>query len=258
VSILARNPGPPAGAAPGDEPDLTVVMPVYNEGAGVGPVLREWCGVLRQVGIEFVIALYDDGSGDETAQALAALARELPEVRLTSQANRGHGPTILRGYREARSAWIFQTDSDGEIPASEFPRLWERREEFDFILGRRTGRPQSGARKLVSRVARGMIRIAFGAGVVDVNSPCRLMRRARLTPLLEGLPETLFAPNVALSGLAVAHRLRWLELPVRFAPRTFGQGSLARWRIARVALRCGFETLAVALRARRAGRRAEG
>lgn len=256
MNILARKSGPDSGAAVASSPELTVVMPVYNEGEGVGPVLREWCGVLRQLSVDFTVALYDDGSADETAAALAELARELPEIRLTRQTNRGHGPTILRGYREARSAWVFQTDSDGEIPATEFPRLWERREGHDFILGRRTGRPQSGARKLVSRVARTLIRIAFGSGITDVNSPCRLMRRERLEPLLDELPADLFAPNVALSGLALARRLRVLEIPVRFEPRTFGQGSLVSWRIVRVALRCGFETCAVALRTRTARRRA--
>jgi len=256
VSILEpfESRAQPTAESAAGFPALTVVMPVYNEREAVGPVVREWCAVLRQLGASFTVALYDDGSDAATAEALALLARELPEVRLARQANRGHGPTILRGYREARAEWIFQTDSDGEIPAAEFPRLWAERESHDFILGRRTGRPQSGARKLVSLVARNLIRVAFGPGISDVNSPCRLMRRERLEPLLEDLPATLFAPNVALAGLALSRGLRVVEIPVHFEPRRFGMGTLLSWRIWRVALRSGFETIGVAARDRTARR----
>jgi glycosyltransferase involved in cell wall biosynthesis len=233
--------------------DLTVVMPVYNERESIAAVVRDWCATLRELGVAFTLAVYDDGSTDGTAAVLEQLTAELPELELTRQSNRGHGPTVLRGYREARGEWVAQSDSDGEIAAAEFPALWARRAEHDLILGRRTGRDQSVARKLLSRLARRLTRLAFGAGVEDVNTPCRLMRRAPLQALLAELPETLFAPNVALSGLAIVRGLRRLELPVRFETRRFGAGTLQSFRIARVALRCGRETLAVAWRARRGG-----
>jgi hypothetical protein len=42
---------------------------------------------------------------------------------------------MVTGYREARGEWLFQTDSDGELPPSKFGVLWNHREEFDFLVG---------------------------------------------------------------------------------------------------------------------------
>ncbi len=255
MGILEPFAPSPESGAESRAPDLTVVMPVYNERESVAAVVREWCETLRGERIDFILALYDDGSSDGSAELLETLAHELPEVRVARHENRGHGPTVLRGYREARSEWLAQSDSDGEIAATEFPALWHRRAEHDLVLGRRTGRQQTGGRKLLSRMARALTRLAFGAGIEDVNTPCRLMRRSAIEPLLAELPPTLFAPNVALSGLAVARGLRRLEIPVRFETRRFGAGTLLSWRIARVAVRTGVETLRVALAARRGPRR---
>lgn len=229
-------------------------MPVYNEAGAIEPVVREWHEALAATGVRFRLAVYDDGSRDGTSEVLTRLAGQLPELDVVRHANRGHGPTILRGYAEATSEWVFQTDSDGEIPAGAFADLWSARDSCDLVLGRRIGREQTGTRRAISRLASALIRTGFGPGVTDVNTPCRLMRREMLAELLPWVPPTLFAPNVVLSGLAVRFGYRVRELPVRFEARRSGAGTLLSWRIWRAALRSGFETVQVIRRARRSGR----
>jgi cellulose synthase/poly-beta-1,6-N-acetylglucosamine synthase-like glycosyltransferase len=100
-----------------DARELSVVMPVYNEVAAVGAVVASWAAVLERLGIDYELLVYDDGSTDGTGAALDALAAALARLRVTHHANRGHGPSIMRGYAEATGRWVFQTATTRFRPA---------------------------------------------------------------------------------------------------------------------------------------------
>jgi glycosyltransferase involved in cell wall biosynthesis len=227
-------------------PELSVVVPVFNEEAAIGGVLRAWAAQLDRLGVSYELRVYDDGSDDQTPELLAGLGARLPRLCTFRHPNRGHGPTILRGYREAAGDWVFQADGDGEIPASAFSALWERRRDYDFLLGHRHGRHSPVHRRIVSLGSRLAVRTLFGSGLSDVNSPFRLVRGAALRDLLRFLPDGLFAPNVALAGLAVRRGLRLCEIPVPHIDRVGDRGSLASWQIWRGAARTLLETMSVA------------
>jgi glycosyltransferase involved in cell wall biosynthesis len=233
-------------------PDLTVVMPAYDEAEGIAALVRAWADALDALGIVYELRVYDDGSTDSTAVELDRIAGEIPALRAASHANRGHGPTVLRGYREARGRWVFQVDGDGEIAPRHFAALWDRRDEADLVLGRRTGRQDGFARAIVSGVARLSVRCLFGGRIHDVNSPFRLFRRDALERLLPEVPEGTFAPNVLLTGLACRHGLRVLEVPVPNEGRRWGRASLASWRLWRKAAIALRQTASLALGRRRA------
>lgn len=232
-------------------PELTVVMPVYNEQALVTLAVEGWLRALDALHVDYRVCVYDDGSKDETGALLRTLAGREPHLSVFTHANRGHGPTILRGYREARSPWVFQTDSDGEMPPDAFAGLWERREDFDFLLGSRQDRLETPARRLVTLVSRASVRVLFGAGIQDVNTPYRLMRRSCLQPLVEQLPDDTFAPNVLLSGMAVRTGLRIFETGVPHEGRRAGSGSLTNLRLWRSAVRSFAQTVTGRFSARR-------
>jgi glycosyltransferase involved in cell wall biosynthesis len=232
-------------------PALTVVMPVYNEASSIEPVLREWIRELDRLRIDYRLAVYDDGSADETPRILERIVRDESRVTKTSQTNRGHGPTILRGYREAEGEWILQIDSDGELPAHGFEDLWSHRNEHDFLLASRHDRRASLARRAVTLGSRLTVWVLFGPGIRDVNSPYRLMRRSRLAPLLAQLPPEPFAPNVLLSALAVRAGLRIYEGSVSHHRRRSGRGSLTSRRLWAGAWRSFTQTVGTAVRARR-------
>src|SRR4051812_48649922 len=104
-------------------PQLSVVMPVYNEAEAIGPVLDAWANELSRLGIDYELRVYNDGSKDRTLEILQQKAQTLPRLVVGTHENRGHGPTILRGYGEARGEWVFQVDSDDEMPADHFGTL---------------------------------------------------------------------------------------------------------------------------------------
>ena len=226
-------------------------MPVHNEACAIVTVLAEWTHVLDGMGMPYELLVYDDGSSDGTAAALDAVRPSMAHLAVRRHENRGHGPTILRGYREARGGWMFQTDSDGEIAADEFPSLWKARAAADMILGVRQGRIVSPVRRAVSRLAAGHVLMLFGCRVQDANTPFRLMQRAAFEPLLRELPDDCFAPNVILCGLAARAGLRICEMPVLHRGRTLGRSSLRPARLLRAVSRSSWQAVAVALRSRR-------
>jgi dolichol-phosphate mannosyltransferase len=232
-------------------PELSVVMPVFNEGAVIAEVIEAWLSELAQLGIDFEFLAYDDGSRDDTAHILAALSEHRPDVVVTSQANVGHGPTILRGYREARGEWVFQVDSDDEMSAEHFGLLWRQREDHDLILGRRQRRDAPLARRLITSASQFTVWALFGRAVTDVNVPYRLIRRAALVSILSRIPAGSFAPNVIMSGLACRDRLRVREVWVPHRGRRTGTVSMVKWRLWKAAARAFGQTVMVALHARR-------
>ena len=227
---------------------LCVVMPVYNERDAIGPVLEKWHSALDGLGTDFEIRPYNDGSKDDTLAVMKAAAERLgPRVAVRDKPNGGHGNTILTGYREAAADgfdWVFQIDSDDEMGPEKFHELWERRNEYDFLVGIRDGRQQALPRKVVSLVSRLCVRIFYGKGVWDVNTPYRLMRVSTFRDFYAAVPLTTFAPNVILSGLAARHGLRMFEMPVPQHDRTTGEVSIKKWKLLKAAAKSFWQTIA--------------
>lgn len=188
--------------------ELVGVMPVYNEAPCLQKVLKAWLQEWMRLGIHCHMIVVNDGSRDETAALLHAWAADSRLTIIQHASNRGHGPSILEGYRRAVSMaeWVFQTDSDDEISPIHFVELWRRRHDYDALLGVRTGRRQSLVRHFISAMSRVSVGLLFGNRVKDVNVPYRLVRSDHLARIMRFMEPDLFAPNVIMSGmLSVMH-----------------------------------------------------
>lgn len=221
-------------------------MPVYNEEGAIEGVLRDWLATLDGLAIDYQLRVYDDGSRDGTRAIIERMAAANRRVISTTHTNRGHGPTLMRAYGDATGEWVFQTDSDGEMPASAFPQLWRARGGRDVIVGVRTGRQSSLDRRLLSAGSRGVVRLLFGRGFSDVNSPFRLMRGDWLRAEVAKIPEDAAAPNVILAGLAARSNARIHELPVPHHARRSGRSSINLRRLLTLGLSATAQTLLVA------------
>lgn len=224
--------------------DLVLVMPVYNEEECILRVVGAWHDELQRLGIDFKMIVLDDGSRDGTATRLTALSGN-PRIEVISKENSGHGPTILKGYHMAvqQAEWVFQSDSDDEMSPNNFDALWQQRAGYSALFGCRSGREQSSGRRLISGVSRLVVRLLFGRGIVDVNTPFRLMRSSVLTQLLARIPDNTFAPNVLISGALAASSLPVLNIFVPHQGRKTGQVSMVKWRLWRAAFRSLLQTI---------------
>lgn len=229
-------------------PELTLVVPAFNEAPRIEEMLRCWGARLDQLGLDYEIHVFDDGSWDDTPSVLATLARRLPHLTVTTQENRGHGPTVLRGYLEARSEWVAQVDADDEVGPDPFAELWTRRDRYDLLLGVRRERSLALSRRALTRSVRLMIRWLFGSRLIDANSPYRLMRTVAIAPLWRALPSVSFAPNLMIAAAAAARGLRILEMPVSAGTRPSSRTSLSGLRLARGAALAATQLVAWRLR----------
>ena len=95
-------------------PAISVVIPAYNEAAGVRVALRRAADSLRLHFTQFEILLIDDGSADATRAEVRAAG--VPEVRLIAhRENRGYGAALRTGFTAARFPMVAFTDADGQF-----------------------------------------------------------------------------------------------------------------------------------------------
>jgi glycosyltransferase involved in cell wall biosynthesis len=231
-----------------DKTDLTVVVPVYNEDAIIATVIKDWFKTLQSLNINYQILLLNDGSKDNSKSVIEATINELnsQKIRFIDKPNSGHGPTILMGYKMGlHSDWIFQVDSDNEMPAEYFPEFWKIREQYDFLIGSRGGRQSTIIRKIISLFAKMSIQLLFGSKIQDVNSPYRLLKVSKFTEIIQRIPESTFAPNIIVSGFANSFKIFSKEIPYTF--RQTGTVSLKQYKIFWIGLKCAWQTISFKL-----------
>lgn len=179
--------------------------------------------------MKFSLYLIDDGSTDQSPQMIKELQISSPEIVLYTKTNEGHGKAIMFGYHQAVQSgadWIFQLDSDSQFLAEDFSKIWDRRSESSFILGKREKRQDPFIRKGLSFVLKTLAKIFFFSQAEDINIPFRLMRSNLLTELLKEIPASSLTPNIHLTLLADSLDIPSLNIPVTHRARQGGVPSL--------------------------------
>jgi dolichyl-phosphate beta-glucosyltransferase len=106
------------------QPDLSIVIPAFNEEARLEPTLCSYLDYCRGTQRSVEIIVVDDGSRDETSGVVEHLAEAYPELRLIRLAeNRGKGYAVRSGVVNARGNLVLFADADGATPLGEVVRL---------------------------------------------------------------------------------------------------------------------------------------
>jgi len=115
--------------APATSPLISVVIPLYNEGPNLRPLLSEITNALGKTGCPFELVLVDDGSPDETWKVISEEAARLPALRgLHLSRNFGKEVALCAGLERARGDAVIVMDGDGQHPPGLLPdmvRLWQ-------------------------------------------------------------------------------------------------------------------------------------
>ncbi len=128
---------------------ISVVVPCYNEEAGLAELHRRVASVCASIGCDWEIVLVDDGSRDGTAAVIRRLASADPHVRGVSLSrNFGHQAALSAGIENASGDAVVVMDADLQHPPELIPRFIEKWQEgFDIVYGYREGRrPRLGYR----------------------------------------------------------------------------------------------------------------
>jgi dolichol-phosphate mannosyltransferase len=228
---------------------VSIVMPAWNEAEIIESCVREWYDevIARIPGSELIVV--DDCSTDSTGDIVTALGKQLPGVRCVRPArNGGHGKALRVGFAHATLDFVFQTDSDRQHLPSDFWKVWDRRNQADFVFGIRKQRADGVVRLGITRLMRMLNLIVWGVWVRDANCPFKLMRREALAAVLAQIPVDCFIPMVLVSILSRKMGFRVAETEVEHLPRLGGTQSLkglVKW--ARVSTRCALQMCAVRL-----------
>jgi glycosyltransferase involved in cell wall biosynthesis len=220
--------------APPAVPELSIVVPAYDEEDNVGPLYGEIVAAVAPLGRPFEIVFVDDGSRDATFERLAALAARDPRVRVVKLArNYGQTPAMAAGIDHARGRVLVTMDADLQNDPADIATLLAALDQgFDLVVGWRHDRKDSRlSRTLPSQIANRLIAKVTGVDVKDNGCTLKAFRAelVRNLPLYAEMHR--FIPALASLGGA-----RLAELAVNHRPRHTGTSKYGLSRIYKVLL----------------------
>lgn len=214
-----------------NEPDLSVVVPLFNEEANVRPLVDAVRHALH--GHDFELLLVDDGSRDDTAAVAEAACRHDRRIRVVRLArNYGQTAAMQAGFDRARGEIVVSMDGDLQNDPDDIPRLLDEMEEgYDLVTGYRVNRKDRLlTRKIPSWIGNWVIGRITGVPIRDNGCSLKAYRRSLLEQLHLYSELHRYIPAVA-AGTAGA---KIAEVPVSHHPRTRGEskyGLSRTWRV---------------------------
>ena len=181
--------------------ELAILIPAYNEEKSINECIENWSS-LKIDKDKFDIIIANDGSTDSTLNILKEKQSSIKNLIVLSQKNLGHGPTIINLYKYALKSkyeYIFQTDSDNQFLISDFYKLWNEKNNFDFICGKRHNRKDKFHRLLITNILKFLIYLIYFKNLPDVNSPFRLFKTKNLINFFKIIKDNCLIPNIFLS-----------------------------------------------------------
>ncbi|WP_115022759.1 glycosyltransferase family 2 protein [Synechococcus sp. UW69] len=210
--------------------NLSVVVPLYNEEESLPHLVNQLISALRPTGETFELVLVDDGSSDRTAEVLAQVSSDVPEVvAVLLRKNYGQTAAMAAGFDVAGGEVIVSLDGDLQNDPADIPMLLAKlREGYDLVSGWRHQRQDAALqRKLPSRMANRLIGRVTGVRLHDYGCSLKAYRREVLADMrLYGelhrfLPALAFIEGARITEVKVNHRARQFGSSKYGIDRTF-------------------------------------
>ena len=151
-------------------PDISVLVPAYNEVENIPLLVRSLCAMFDKHGLRGEIVLVDDGSTDGTYEVAQNLARSERRLKLLRhRTNFGKTEAMLTGNAAASADVMVLYDADMQHSPEEIPRFLDKitRGGYDIVCGRKVGKY---SKRLISYIYNLLSRILFDVPVRDLNS----------------------------------------------------------------------------------------
>lgn len=225
-----------AGAGTRPEPQLSIILPAFNEEGNIRPVINETVeAIVRNPWIRgYEIIIVNDGSTDGTARESEAVAAKSDAIRvLHHPENRGIGAALKTGYAAAMGTWVTAAGSDGEVEMSEVLQLVRMMDDADLVVSRR--RRESGAhRKLFTYLFHRLTNLIVGFNIAGMEG-IYVIRRDILRRMELYSNTSLVNLEIIMQGVRAGCRIRTGEITVH--PRLSGESKMTNCHaIARVFL----------------------
>ena len=207
---------------------LSLVLPAYNEEAGIAQAIAEADAALRRITRRYEILVVDDGSSDATHEHACRAAETYPAVRvLRHETNFGYGAALRTGFEAARHELVSFTDADCQFDLLDLVRMVPLTDDYPVVVGYRMDRKDPWLRLIYSWTYNRIIRVLLGTGVRDVDCALKVFRADAVRRLL---PETNgFFVNTEMLARAKKAGLAVTEVGVTHRPRAAGTSKVS-WR----------------------------
>jgi undecaprenyl-phosphate 4-deoxy-4-formamido-L-arabinose transferase len=213
-------------------PELSVVIPVYNEEAGLAALFARLYPALDALGLRYEVIFVNDGSRDRSAAILAEQFQRRPDVTrvILFNGNYGQHLAIMAGFAHTRGARIVTLDADLQNPPEEIGRLLAKMDEgYDYVGTIRRMRKDSAFRRTASRAMnwvrerithvrmtdQGCMLRAYGRHIIDTINSCREV-------------------NTFIPALAFTFARRPAEIEVSHEERAAGETKYSLYKLIRL------------------------
>ena len=189
---------------------ISVVIPAHNEEKAIGTVLNELIEVLE--GQTYEIIVVDDGSTDNTAK----IVQENKFIKFIQHPqNMGYGAALKTGIKTATNDLILIIDGDGSYPVKAIPELLKEADEYDMVVGARTGKEvkiqlyRKPAKWFLSKLANYL----SGTKIPDLNSGMRIFKKEDATKFFNILPSGFsFTTTLTLAYLSNDYNVKYVPI----------------------------------------------
>jgi glycosyltransferase involved in cell wall biosynthesis len=213
-----------------NKPSISVFFPAYNDAGTIASLVVLADKTCRQLTDDYEVIVVNDGSPDHTGDILAELAAKYPNLRVvTHEKNRGYGGALRTGFASATKDLIFYTDGDAQYDARELALLVPlMTDDVDVVNGYKISRSDPLHRIIIGNIYRGIIKLAFGLKIRDVDCDFRLIRRTEFNKV------RLFSNSGTICVEMVKSLqdagLRFAECPVHHYHRAYGKSQFFNFK----------------------------
>lgn len=241
--LLIARPSPAPMAAP--EPLVTVVVPARNEAGNISQILDR----VPEMGGGTELIFVEGNSTDDT---YAVIERELARrpgrgARLFRQTGKGKGDAVRLGFAHANGGVLMILDADMTVPPEDLPRFYDawRSGRAEFVNGVRLVYPmEDRAMRFFNLVGNKFFSLAFSwllnQSIKDTLCGTKVLSRAHYEMIARNrgyFGEIDPFGDFDLIFGAAKYNLKMVDLPVRYAERTYGDTNIQRWRHGLILLR---------------------
>ena len=200
-------------------PDLSLVIPVYNEKENLAELINRCLAACRATERTFEIILVDDGSRDGSRAMISQAADHHAEVvGIILNRNYGQHAAVFAGLEQSKGEIVVTLDADLQNPPEEIPNLVREMDRGIDVVGTvRENRQDSIFRRVASTLVNRMVQQTTGVMMHDYGCMLRAYRRPVVDAMLQCSERSTFIPILANSFAGST-----AEIPVRHARRGNG------------------------------------
>lgn len=197
-------------------PEISVVVPVFNEAPNLERLHAELTAALEPLGRAYEVIAVDDGSRDESFSVMRKIHAADPRFRVVRLArNFGQNPALYAGFAQARGTVVVTIDADLQNPPAEIPKLLAKLEEgYDVVQGWRERRKDNPLRRAASAAINAVVRRLTRSDIRDLGSGIKAYRREVIDRLALATHHARYLPaetawlGVHVGDVKVEHRSR--------------------------------------------------